>query len=344
VCYSFGRKHGTEWEVKRREFITLLGGAAAAWPLAAPAQPSQRIRRVGVLMAVAESDADVRAGVAIFQQSLQELGWSDGRNIRIDYRWGDAEANRIGALAKELVGLQPDVLVAHSTPSAKGLLQATRSIPIVFLTVTDPLGQGLVASLSRPGGNITGFSVFEFSLGTKWIEVLKQIAPGTRRVTAMFNPETAPYYAMYLRSIEAATSAIGVELIAVEVHSETDIGNVIRKLGSEPDGGLFVLPDSHNVVHRKRIIELAAQYRLPAIYYFRYFASDGGLISYGPDEMDLFVRTASYVDRILKGASPSDLPVQQPTKFELVINLKTAKALGLSVPDRLLALADGVIE
>jgi putative tryptophan/tyrosine transport system substrate-binding protein len=328
----------------RRDFITLLGGAAAAWPLAARAQQSQRIRRVGVLMAVAESDADVRSGVAIFQQSLQELGWTGGRNLRIDYRWGDADAARIQALAKELVALQPDVLVAHSTPSAKGLLQATHSIPIVFLTVTDPLGQGLVASLSHPGGNITGFSVFEFSLGTKWVEVLKQIAPGTRRVSAIFNPETAPYYGMYLRSIEAATSAIGVELIAVQVHSEDDISNIIRKVGSEPNGGLFVLPDSHNVVHRKLIIELVAEYRLPAIYYFRYFASDGGLIAYGPDEMDLFVRTASYVDRILKGGSPSDLPVQQPTKFELVINLKTAKALGLNVPDRLLALADEVIE
>jgi putative ABC transport system substrate-binding protein len=330
--------------VKRREFITLLGGAAVASPLAGHAQQPERVRRIGVLMAVAESDADVRSGVALFQQSLQELGWKDGRNIRIDCRWGDADADRIQALAKELVGLQPDVLVAHSTPSAKGLLQATRSIPIVFLTVTDPLGQGLVASLSRPGGNITGFSVFEFSLGTKWVEVLKQIAPGTQRVTAIFNPETAPYYGMYLRSIEAATAAIAVELIAVQVRSETDIKNVIRKVGSEPDGGLFVLPDSHNVVHRKLIIELAAEYRLPAIYYFRYFASDGGLIAYGPDEMDIFVRTASYVDRILKGASPSDLPVQQPTKFELVINLKTAKALGLNVPDRLLALADQVIE
>jgi len=328
----------------RRELLVALGGAVAAWPLAARAQQAERIRRIGVLMAVAESDADVRSGVALFQQSLQEFGWKDGRNIRIDYRWGDADADRIQALAKELVGLQPDVLVAHSTPSAKGLLQATRSVPIVFLTVTDPLGQGLVASLSHPGGNITGFSVFEFSLGTKWVEVLKQIAPGTRRVTAIFNPETAPYYGMYLRSIEAATSAIGVELIAAQVHSEDDISNIIRKVGSEPNGGLFVLPDSHNVVHRKRIIELSAQYRLPAIYYFRYFASDGGLISYGPDEMDLFVRTASYVDRILKGASASDLPVQQPTKFELVINLKTAKALGLNVPDRLLALANEVIE
>jgi len=328
----------------RRELLVALGGAVAAWPLAARAQQAERIRRIGVLMAVAESDADVRSGVALFQQSLQEFGWKDGRNIRIDYRWGDADADRIQALAKELVGLQPDVLVAHSTPSAKGLLQATRSVPIVFLTVTDPLGQGLVASLSHPGGNITGFSVFEFSLGTKWVEVLKQIAPGTRRVTAIFNPETAPYYGMYLRSIEAATSAIGVELIAAQVHSEDDISNIIRKVGSEPNGGLFVLPDSHNVVHRKLIIELSAQYRLPAIYYFRYFASDGGLISYGPDEMDLFVRTASYVDRILKGASASDLPVQQPIKFELVINLKTAKALGLNVPDRLLALANEVIE
>src|SRR5262245_52423484 len=227
---------------KRREFMTLLGGAAEGWPVAARAQQPERVRRIGVLMAVAESDADVRSGVALFQQSLQELGWKDGRNIRIDYRWGDADADRIQALAKELVGLQPDVLVAHSTPSAKGLLQATRSIPIVFLTVTDPLGQGLVASLSRPGGNITGFSVFEFSLGTKWVEVLKQIAPGTRRVTAIFNPETAPYYGMYLRSIEAATAAIAVELIDVQVRSETDIKNVIRKVGSEPDGGLFVLP------------------------------------------------------------------------------------------------------
>ena len=329
--------------MNRREFIAVIGGAAA-WPLGARAQPANQTRRVGVLMAVAQSDADVRSGVAVFQQSLQKLGWEDGRNIRIDYRWGNADAGRIQTLAKELVGLQPDVLVAHSTPSAKGLLQATRSIPIVFLTVTDPLGQGLVESLSHPGGNITGFSVFEFSLGTKWVEALKQIAPHTRRVTAIFNPDTAPYYGMYLSSIEAATANISVEFVAVEVHSEIDIENAIRKVSSEPDGGLFVLPDSHNVVHRKRIIELAAEHRLPAIYYFRYFASDGGLISYGPDEIDLFLRTASYVDRILKGASPSTLPVQQPTKFELVINLKTAKTLGLEVPDKLLALADEVIE
>jgi putative tryptophan/tyrosine transport system substrate-binding protein len=329
--------------MRRREFITLLGGTVVAWPIAANAQP-ERMHRIGVLMAVAESDTDVRSGVALFQQRLQELGWKDGGNIRIDYRWGNADAGQIQALAKELVSLQPDVLVAHSTPSAKGLLQATHSIPIVFLTVTDPLGQGLVPSLSHPGGNITGFSVFEFSLGTKWVEVLKQIAPETRRVTAIFNPVTAPYYGPYLRAIEAAAAAIPIEFVAVQVRSEAEIENAIRNVGSAPNEGLFVLPDSHNVVHRKRIIALAAEYRLPTIYYFRYFASDGGLIAYGPDEMDLFVRTAGYVDRILKGTSPSDLPVQQPTKFELVINLNTANLLGLNVPDRLLALADAVIE
>jgi putative ABC transport system substrate-binding protein len=223
-------------------------------------------------------------------------------------------------------------------------LKYTRSTPIVFLTVSDPLGQGLVASLSRPGGNITGFSVFEFSLGSKWLETLKLIAPGLRRITSIFNPVTAPYYELYLKAISAAVPSLAVESIALPVHSETDIENAIRKVGSEPDSALFVLPDSHNVVYRKKIIELAAHYRLPTIYYFRYFASDGGLISYGPDEMDLFRRTAGYVDRILRGTNPSDLPVQQPTKFDLVINLKTAKAMGIHIPDSLIARADEVIE
>ncbi len=330
--------------MRRREFIVLGGSAAVGWPLVASAQQPDRVRRLGVLMAVAESDAAVRAGVSVFQQSLQELGWKDGSNIRIDYRWGNANEARIDLLAKELVELQPDVLVGHSTPSAKGLLKQTHSIPIVFLTVTDPLGQGLVASLSRPSGNITGFSVFEFSLGTKWLEMLKQIAPGVRRVTAIFNPKTAPYYGLYLESINAGAASLGVETIAARVHSESDIGDVIRKVGSGSDSGLFVLPDSHNVVHRKRIIDLAAQYRVPTIYYFRYFASDGGLISYGPDEIDIFRRTAGYVDRILKGMNPADLPVQQPTKFELIINLKTAKALGLDVPLQLQQRADELIE
>ena len=206
------------------------------------------------------------------------------------------------------------------------------------------MGQGLVSSLSQPGGNITGFSVFEVSLGTKWLEILKQIVPGVRRVTAIFNPETAPYYRLYLQSIDAGTSLLGIESIPIQVHSEADIENVIRKVASEPNSGLFVLPDSHNIVHRKRIIELTGQYRLPAIYYFRYFATDGGLISYGPDEMDLFRRTAGYVDQILKGARTSDLPVQQPTKFELIINLTTAKALGLTIPPGVLSIADDLVE
>jgi putative ABC transport system substrate-binding protein len=283
-------------------------------------------------------------GTGIFQQRLQELGWENGRNTRIDYRWGNADPERIQTLAKELVDLHPDVLVGHSTPSAKSLLKQTRSIPIVFLTVTDPLGQGLVASLSHPGGNITGFSVFEFSLGSKWLETLKLIAPGIRQITSIFNPETAPYYDLYLKAISAALPSLEVESIAVPVHSRADIEDAIRKVGSEPDSALFVLPDSHNVVYRKRIIELAAQYRLPTIYYFRYFASEGGLVSYGPDEMDIFLRTAGYVDRILRGTNPSDLPVQQPTKFELVINLKTARAMGIQIPNSLIARADEVIE
>jgi putative ABC transport system substrate-binding protein len=332
--------------MRRREFITTLGSAVVttAWPLAARAQQPDQMRRIGVLLAVAESDVDVSKGIGIFQQTLQELGWKVGHNTRIDYRWGNADPERIQTLAKELVDLNPGVLVGHSTPSAKGLLKYTRSTPIVFLTVTDPLGQGLVASLSRPGGNITGFSVFEFSLGSKWLETLKLIAPGLRRITSIFNPVTAPYYELYLKAISAAVPSLAVESIALPVHSETDIENAIRKVGSEPDSALFVLPDSHNVVYRKKIIELAAHYRLPTIYYFRYFASDGGLISYGPDEMDLFRRTAGYVDRILRGTNPSDLPVQQPTKFDLVINLKTAKAMGIHIPDSLIARADEVIE
>jgi putative ABC transport system substrate-binding protein len=330
--------------MRRREFITLVGGAAVAWPVTARAQQPERMRRLGVLMAVAESDADARKGISILEESLQKLGWKDGNNIRIDYRWGNANPDRIQDLAKELVDLQPDVLVGHSTPSAKGLLKQTQTIPIVLLSVTDPLGQGLVSSLSHPGGNITGFSDFEVSLGGKWLELLKQIVPGVRRVTAMFNPETAPYYGLYLKSIDAGTSLLGIESIPTQVHSEADIENVIRKVGGEPDSGLFVLPDSHNKVHRKRIIELTAQHRLPAVYFLRYFATDGGLISYGPDEMDLFRRAAGYVDQILNGSRPSDLPVQQPAKFELVINLTTAKALGLTIPPGILSIADDLVE
>jgi len=330
-------------EIGRREFIAVLGGATA-WPLSARAQQPERMRRIGVLMTPAENDPDARSGVEVFRQGLHELGWSEGRNLQIDYRWGGGDVGRIKVFAKELVDLSPDVIVGHSTPSVVALRQETRSIPIVFLTVTDPVGQGFVASLAHPGGNITGFQVFEFSLGTKWMETLKQIAPSLGRVATIFNPETAPYYPLYLRTIEKAASSFAVELIAVEVHDDAEIERAISTLAREPGGGLIVFPDTFNAVHRRTIIALVERYRLPAIYYFRYFATEGGLISYGPDEIDLFRRTATYVDLILKGAKPSDLPVQQPTKFELVINLKTAKALGLTIPPSVLAIADEVIE
>jgi putative ABC transport system substrate-binding protein len=330
--------------MKRREFITLLGGATAAWPLAGRAQQPGAMRRVGILMSAAESDKDAQLGIAVFRETLDRLGWNEGRNLRIESRWGEANPARITALAKELVELSPDILVAYTTPSVKALQQETRSIPIVFLSVTDPLGQGIVASLAHPGGNTTGFAVFEFSLGAKFLEILKQISPNVARVTTIFNPETAPYYPLYLRSIEQGASSFAVELIAVEIHNDADIERTLGALARDPDAGLIVLPDSFNIVHRARIIELANRHRLPAIYFFQYFARDGGLVTYGPDENELFRRTASYVDRIFKGDRPSDLPVQHPTKFTMVINLRTAKALGFIIPPLLLASADEVIE
>ena len=248
------------------------------------------------------------------------------------------------AFASELVELSPDILVCYGTPTVVALQQETRSIPIVFLSVTDPIGQGLVASLAHPGGNITGFAVFETSLGTKWMEALKQISPSLRRVTTIFNPKTAPYYSLYLRTIEKAASSFAVEPIAVELNDDGEIERAISTLAGEPDGGLIVMPDTFNMVHRRTIIALADRYRQPAIYYFPVFATDGGLISYGPDEIDMFRRAAGYVDRILKGAKTSGLPIQQPTSFRLVINLKTAKAIGVEIPTSLLARADEVIE
>jgi putative tryptophan/tyrosine transport system substrate-binding protein len=329
--------------VKRREFITLIGGAAA-WPLAAHAQQAAGTRRVGVLMNLSEKDLEAQRLVTAFREGLAQLGWIDGGNLRMDYRWASGDVGRIRTLAKELVELSPDIIVGYATPSVVALQQETRSIPIVFLSVTDPVGQGLVASLANPGGNITGFAVFEFSLGAKWMEALKQIVPGLRRVTTIFNPKTAPYYALYVRAIEKAASSYAVEPIVVEVHDDAEIERAISTLAGEPDGGLIVMPDSFNMVHRRTIIEVVDRYRLPAMYYFPFFAADGGLISYGPDEIDMFRRTAGYVDRILKGAKVGDLPVQQPTNFRLVINLKTAKALGIDVPASLLARADEVIE
>jgi putative tryptophan/tyrosine transport system substrate-binding protein len=330
--------------MRRRDFIKVIAGSLVGWSLATRAEQAERMRRIGVLMTPAENDPDARSGIEVFRQGLHELGWSEGRNLQIDYRWGGGDFGRIKVFAKELIDLSPDVLVGHSTPSVVALRQKTHSIPIVFLTVTDPVGQGFVASLAHPGGNITGFSVFEFSLGTKWMETLKQITPSIRRVATFFNPETAPYYPLYLRTIEKAASSFAVELISVEVHDDVEIERAISALAREPDGALIVFPDTFNAVHRRTIIALVDQYRLPAIYYFRYFAAEGGLVSYGPDEIDLFRGTATYVDRILKGEKPGDLPVQQPTKFQLVINLKTAKTLGLTVPLPLQASADEVIE
>jgi putative tryptophan/tyrosine transport system substrate-binding protein len=330
--------------MQRREFITLLGGAAAAWPLAARAQQTDRVRRVGVLINLSENDLEAQRLVTAFREGLAQLGWADGRNLRIDYRWAGGDVDRIRAFATELVELSPDVIVGYATPSVVALQQETRSIPIVFVSVTDPVGQGLVASLAHPGGNITGFAVFEISLGTKWMEALKQIAPNLRRVTTIVNPKTAPYYPLYVRVMEKAASSFAVELIVVEVHDDAEIERAISTLAREPDGGLLVMPDTFNFVHRRTIIALVDRYRLPAMYFFPFFATEGGLISYGPDEIDMLRRTASYVDRILKGAKSSDLPVQQPTNFRLVINLKTAKAQGIEIPTSLLSRADEVIE
>jgi putative tryptophan/tyrosine transport system substrate-binding protein len=329
--------------MRRREFITTLGGAVS-WPFAAWAQQPAGTRRVGVLINLSENDLEAQRLITAFRERLAQLGWVDGRNLRIDYRWASGDVDRIRAFAKELVELSPDIIVGYATPSVVALQHETGSIPIVFLSVTDPLGQGLVASLAHPGGNITGFAVFEFSLGTKWVEALKQISPNLKRVTTIFNPKTAPYYSLYLRAIEKAASSLAIEPTMVEIHDDAEIERAISNLALEPDSGLIAMPDSFNMAHRQTIIAFADRYHLPAMYYFALFAVDGGLISYGPDETDMFRRTADYVDRILKGAKAGDLPVQQPTNFRLVINLKAAKALGLNVPTALLAGADEVIQ
>ena len=329
--------------MRRRDFISIFG-SATVWPLVARAQQPDRIRRVGVLLNLSENDAESQRLVTAFRRRLAQLGWADGRDLRVDYRWAGGDVGRIRAFARELVELSPDILVGYATPSVVVLQQETRSIPIVFLSVTDPVGQGLVASLAHPGGNITGFAVFETSLGTKWIGTLKQIAPSLKRLTTIVNPNTAPYYRLYLDVIDKAASSFAVELVVVEVHDDAEIERAISNLAHEPDSGLFAMPDSFNMIHRRTIIALMDRYRRPAMYYFPFFAKEGGLISYGPDEADMFRQAAGYVDRILKGAKPSDLPVQQPTKFQLVINLKTAKALGLTVPEPFLQTADEVIE
>ena len=327
--------------MKRREFITLVGGAAAAWPLAARAQQADRMRRIGVLMGIAD-DAEGQVRVKGLQQGLQELGWIEGRNVRIDYRWTDGDATRIRAYVAELVKLSPDVIVAHTPPVIAAMRQASSSIPIVFAAVIDPVAHGFIDNLARPGGNLTGTTNIEFSLVGKMLEMLKEVVPGIARAAVIFG--TNPQYFVYLHSFRTDSPTLAVELSAAAVRDTGEIEAAMSELGRKPGAGLLVPPDAFTVIHHAMIIELAARHRLPAVYAYRSFVAEGGLMSYGPDVHDIFRRTASYVDRILKGAKPADLPVEAPVKFEFVINLKAAKTLGLDVPDKLLALADEVIE
>jgi putative ABC transport system substrate-binding protein len=331
-------------KMRRREFIAGLGGAAA-WPLAARAQQGDRVRRIGVLMAYDESDPETKRWLSAFVQGLIELGWTDGRNLRMDLRLYGDDINRIPALARELVGLQPDIIVTGNTPATAAVQRETRTIPTVFVPVADPVGFGFVAGLPRPGGNITGFISYEASLAGKWLQLLTEIAPGVKRAAAIFNPDTGIVNrSYYLPSFEQTARSLKVEPITVLVHSDAEIAAAITSLGREPGGGLVLMPDSFMVLHRAPIILLAAQYNVPAIFNFIGFVRDGGLLSYGPDNFDLFRRAASYVDRILRGAKPADLPVELPVKFEMAVNAKTAKALGLTVPQSILLRADEVIE
>jgi putative tryptophan/tyrosine transport system substrate-binding protein len=328
--------------MQRREFITLVGGAAV-WPLAARAQ-ADRVRQIGVLMAHAESDPQYQANMAVFCEELQKLGWADGRNIQINTRWAALDAEATQRFAKELVALQPDLILSNDTPTTVALLQQTRTIPIIFATVADPVGSGFVTSLARPGGNATGFSTIEGSLGGKWLELLKEIAPPVARVALLFNPATATFFEYYLKPFYAAAASFGVAAITAPVHDMSELESIVAAFAREPNGGLIVLNEDFTIAHRAEIISLAARYRLPAVYPFRFFAELGGLLSYGVDLTDNFRRAAPYADRILKGTKPSDLPVQAPVKFELSINLKTAKTLGLEVPVHLQQLADEIIE
>ena len=328
--------------MRRREFVALFGGAAA-WPFAARAQQAERMRRIGILLPVAPDDAEFQTRVGAFLQGLQQLGWTIGRNVRIDTRWAGASATEIRRHAAELVALAPDVILAHGVPTLGPLLQATRTVPIVFPTAADPVAAGFVDSLARPGGNATGFMDLEYGMAGKWLELLKQIASGVTRVAVLRDPATPTGPAQF-GVIQAVAPSLGMEVNPVNVRDASEIERAVGAVAGFPNGGLIVTPSGWASVHRELIVKLAAQHMLPAVYFGRYFVADGGLISYGPDLSDQYRRAASYVDRILKGEKPADLPVQTPTKFELAINLKTAKALGLTVPTSLLARADEVIE
>jgi putative ABC transport system substrate-binding protein len=330
-------------DMKRREFITLLGGAAAAWPLAARAQQPDRVRRIGVLVGRSERDPEGQEWSAALERGLKELGWIPGQAALIDYRWQTSDLRQRTLFVNEIVALKPDILVVSTTQYLMAAQSATRTIPIVFVAVADPVAQGFVASLAQPGGMITGFGVEEPAMGAKWVELLMEIAPGTRSITAIFDPDTSPSR-IFLPSVEASLKSLGVEFTVSSVRNESEIETAIAEAAGRPFGGLLVLPDTLLHSRRESVVATVAKHRLPAIYTIPPFAKSGGLIAYGVNRYDLFYRAAGYVDRILKGASPASLPVQMPTKFELVINLKTAKALGLAVPPALLARADEVIE
>jgi ABC-type uncharacterized transport system substrate-binding protein len=326
----------------RRSVITFLGGAAV-WPLAAHAQPAERVRRVGILASYAEDDPLARANLAGFHKELEQLGWSESRNVRLDYRFAQGSAERTQALAKELVALQPDVMFTTATLTTAALQRESRAIPIVFIGVSDPIGSGFIASLARPGGNLTGLLNFEASITGKWLAMLKEIAPRLTRVAFMARPNTTPYD-YFLRAAEAAATTLAIELVPSPVETAADIERVITSFARGPDGGLVLPPDVTTHSHRDLVIALAARHRLPAVYSFGYLVAAGGLMSYGPTLVDLFRQAAGYVDRILRGDRPADLPVQTPIKYQTVINLKTAKAMGLEVPPTLVARADEVIE
>jgi putative ABC transport system substrate-binding protein len=328
-------------DIKRREFIILLGAAGAVWPLAARAQQPDRVRRVGVLMGIAD-DLEGQARIAVFRQALQALGWSEGRNVQFIYRWSGGDVARARQFAKELLDLRSDVILANSTPVAAAVGETTRTTPTVFVQVSDPVTAGVVQSLARPGGNLTGFTNFEPSMASKWLELVKGIAPNITRVAYLFNPNTAPL--LFASAVETAAPSLSIKLFAAEVRNADEMEGVIEQFAREPDSALLVLPDLFTATNRRSIIALAARHGLPAVYPFRYFVASGGLMSYGIETLETYRQAASYVARVLKGENPGDLPVQAPTKYELVINLKTAKTLGLDLPQTLLARADEVIE
>jgi putative tryptophan/tyrosine transport system substrate-binding protein len=330
--------------MKRREFIRFLAGAATAWPLATRAQQAGRMRRVGVLMSSRETDPERKAQLGLFVQSLRSLGWIDGQNLRLDVRWNGGDAERTRAFATELIGLSPDVILSATTPNLTALVRQAPTMPIVFVLVSDPVAQGFVSNLARPGGNITGFTSYEFSIGGKWIDLLKQVVPALAHVSVIFNPDTSPQNNFLLGAIKSAAPALGVEATAAPVHDPAGIERAIESESLLPHGGLVFPTDNFLQTHWQLSAGIAARYRLPAISFDRYFTEAGGLMSYGSDSDPSFRQAAVYVDRILKGAKPSDLPVQTPTKFNLVINVKTAKALGIEVPTNLLLTADDFIE